>query len=151
VHQFGAGRVVYLPGRLDALQCEHPNPGVERLLSSAVRWAAGGELPVVIRAGAPVGATLFEQPGRRILHLVSLRGDSLYRTDRVEPLQAIRIELRVPAGSRVRRLHRLWDKADLPFQTIGSRIAFELDRMGEYEVVVAEFERTRPNEALRSR
>ncbi len=140
VHRFGAGRVVYLPGRLDAAQCENPNPAIERLLSNAVRWAAGGELPVTVRSRDPVGATLFEQSGRRILHLVSLHGDSLYRTDRIEPVQAVRIELQVPAGVRVRRLHRLWDKADLPFQAVGSRITFQLDRMGEYEVVVAEFE-----------
>jgi len=142
VHRFGAGRVVYLPGRLDAFQCEHLDPGIEGLLFNAVRWAAGEKLPVVIRADAPVGVTLFEQPGRRILHLVSLHGDSLYRTDRVEPLRAVRVQWQVPAGARVKRLHRLWDKAEVPFQTIGDRLAFELDRMGEYEVVVAELDQS---------
>jgi len=140
VRQFGAGRVVYLPGRLDAAQCEQPNPTIERLFSNAVRWAAGGTTPVTIRASAPVGATLFEQPGRRILHLVSLNGDSLYRSDVVQPVRGIRVELQVPVGSRVKRLHRLWDKADLHFQIAGDMIVFELDRIGEYEVVVAELE-----------
>ena len=35
VHRYGKGSVVYLPGRLDAIQCDRLNPAVERLFTAA--------------------------------------------------------------------------------------------------------------------
>ena len=140
VNQYGSGRVVYVGGRLDAIQCDSPTAAIERLFAGAVRWAAGGHAPVDVKAPAPIAVTLFDQPDRRVLHLVSLNGDTQYKHDRIEPIENVGVELEVPSGRRVKQLRRLWDKADVPFQANGNRIAFKLDRIGEYEVVAVELE-----------
>ena len=160
-HSYGSGRVVYLPGRWDAMQCDRPTPAIERCLANAVRWVAGGSVPLEVTARAPVGASLFEQPDRRILHLVNLNGDTEYHSDRIQPLGPVRVRLAIPKDRQVRQLRRLWAKADLPLRMAGSgeegtekwgtersrqsrmtgsQLEFTLEDMGEYEVVVAEFE-----------
>jgi hypothetical protein len=147
-HEFGSGRVIFVPSRWDALECDRPSDEAERLLDAALEHVSFHRLPVEVVAGRHVGVTLFEQPNRWILHLVSLDGDTKYATDRVKPLKDGSLWwLRVPAGSRVQRLHRLWAKAEVPFEVVsevpfggkGDRVEASLGSIGEYEVLVAEF------------
>ncbi len=138
VHQFGQGRVVYLSGRWCAVQCQNLSPGIERLFSAAVRWAAQEPPPVEIRAGATVGVTLFEQPQRRILHLLNYRRDTRYRSDEVGAIDHVTVAVTIPAGRQVRRIHRLWNPADLPFTQTEHGAAFNLGTLGEYEAVAIE-------------
>jgi hypothetical protein len=140
VHQFGQGRVVYLPGRWCAMQCQNLDSRIERLFAAAVRWAAQEPPPVETRAAATVGVTLFEQPQRRILHLLNYRRDSQYRSDAVQAIDNVAVAMAVPAGSQVRRIHRLWEPAELPFRQKGDRATFNLGKFGEYEAVAVEFQ-----------
>jgi type 1 glutamine amidotransferase len=144
VHRFGQGRVVYLPGRWCAMQCQNLDPGIERLFAAAVRWAAQASPPVEIQATATVGVTLFDQPERRILHLLNYRRDTQYRSDAVQAIDHMAVAVAVPAGRSVRRIHRLWNAAELPFFENGNRATFDLGRLTEYEVVAIEFDKTSP-------
>jgi len=145
VHQYGAGRVVYVPGRLDAIQCDELTPAIEDLFGGAVRWVAGDRVPVRVEAPAPVAVTLFDQPNRRILHLVNLNGDTEYKSDKIEPIKGLKVQLQLPKGSGVTRLRRLWDKADVPFDSDGGQVRFQLDGIGEYEAVAAELDCDSPH------
>lgn len=138
VHRFGRGRVVYVPGRLEAIQCRRLVPAIERLFSGAVAWSAGEELPVSVRASAPVSVSLFQQARRRIVHLVSLNGDPEYRSDAVGPAGNVQIELALPADWAQANLHRLWTQADVPYTLHGNRLRARLDRIDPYEVLVLE-------------
>jgi hypothetical protein len=139
VQRFGKGRVVYLPGRLDAVACVSPRPAIQRLLAAAVRWAAHGELPVEVRAPGPIAVSLFEQPDRWMVHLVNLCGDSQYRSsDTVVPVEPVRLELLTPWAGRPRRARRLWDARDLPLAVAGRRLSIEIGRLELYEVVAVE-------------
>jgi len=138
VNEYGAGRVVYLPGRLDAVQCDRPTAAIERLFGNAVRWVAAGRVPVEIKAPAPVAVTLFDQPDRRLVHLVNLNGDTTYQSDEIKPVGHVLVDLRVPPGRRVTRLRQLWNKAELPFRQDADTVQFDLRELGEYEVVSAE-------------
>ncbi|MFC1716808.1 hypothetical protein ACFL6S_24280 [Candidatus Poribacteria bacterium] len=137
-NEFGQGRVVYLPGRLDSIQCEKLTPAIERLFANAVRWVSRGKVPVEVDASAVVGVTLFDQPGRRLLHLVNHNADTIEPYDRIDPIENVMVKMRIPPGSRVTRFHSLWNKTDVPFQLKGDMIQFELSKLGEYEVLVAE-------------
>jgi hypothetical protein len=140
VNRFGRGRVVYLPGRLDLAEAKQPSPAIERLFAAAVRWVAGGELPVEMETEDLVGATLYDQPDRRLLHLVSHNTDSQFRNDDVQPAGKVAIQLRIPDRRRLVRVHTLWNKREVPFEANGSLLRCELDPMGPYEVLVAELE-----------
>lgn len=140
VRQFGKGRVVYLPGRLDAMQCERLDPGVQELLVNALRWAAGDRLPVEVKAEGRVGVSLFEQPNRRMIHLVNLQGDSLFRSDAVTPLGRLQVDLLCPRDEPPRRVRRLWAGSDATFSQNGRRLTVELDRLDLYEVIAVEWD-----------
>lgn len=77
--QFGAGRVVYFPGRPDAIFAQYGHPEYQRLLVNAARWAAGTTSPPMeVRAPLSVEATLFEQPeqNRLVVHLTNFQSDA---------------------------------------------------------------------------
>jgi hypothetical protein len=139
VHQFGKGRVVYLPGRLDAIQCDRVTPAVERLVGGAVRWASSGNVPAEAHADEPVAVTSFDQPDRRVVHLVSLAGDTLYRSDAVAPAGRVTVTLHVPDDRRIAGIRRLWAKEDAPFDVSGRTATVVLDDVGEYEVLAVEW------------
>ena len=46
--------------------------------------------------------------------------------------------MQIPDGRRVVRLHRLWDRGEVPFEETENGIAFDLGELGEYEIVSAE-------------
>jgi hypothetical protein len=138
VHSYGKGRVVYLPGRWDGIQSLRISPAIEKLFSNAAGWAAGEPLPVKLTASAPIAVSLMEQPSRRILHLVNLQGDTLYRSDAIEPTHDVQIQMTVPNAIRPTRVHSLWNKEELPFTRDGDRISFQLKKIDFYEVIVVE-------------
>ena len=137
-HRFGQGRVVYLPGRWCSMQCQNLDPAIERLFAAAVCWAAQGRPPVEIQAPATVGVTLFEQPERRILHLLNYRRDTRYQSDEVQSIDNVAVSVAIPAGRQVERVHRLCRPADLPFRQAGQQATFALGRLDEYEVIALE-------------
>jgi hypothetical protein len=140
VNNYGKGKVVYLPGRVDSLQCDVLSPPLTKLFANSVQWVANNQMPVAIEAPATIGVTVFDQyqPQRRILHLVNHNADPVRSYSRIEPLQNILVKLELPKGRVPARLHRLWDKAEVPFEVENSVIKCKLPEMGEYEVMVAE-------------
>jgi len=139
VHTFGMGRAVYLPGRFDAIQCDRVTPAIERLVANAVRWASGEPAPAEARAELPVAVTSFDQPERRVVHLVSLAGDTLYRSDVVAPAGRVTVKLEIPAGRSIARVRRLWAGNEASFQTAGRTATVVLEGVGQYEVLAVEW------------
>jgi len=140
VHTLGKGRVVYLPGRLDAIQCAVVTPAIEQLMQNAVRWASGGNVPAEAHADVPLAVTSFEQADRRVIHLVSLNGDTLYRSDAVGPAGQVAVQLQVPAGRSIAQVRRLWTQENVPFTVRGSAANLVLENVGEYEVLAVEWQ-----------
>ncbi len=138
VNNYASGKVVYLPGRLDSLQCEKLSPLIEKLFANSVQWVSNNKMPVETEAPATIGVTVFDQPQRRILHLVNHNADTIRAYQSIEPIENISLRLETPKGKTVAKLHRLWNKADVPFELEGNIIKFKLPEIGEYEVIAAE-------------
>ena len=140
VNEFGRGRVVYLPGRLDAIQCDELNPLIERLFANAVRWVARGHVPVQVSAEVPVAVTSFDQTDRRVVHLVSLNGDSRYASHHVHSAGRVTVSLEIPPQRAIRRIRALWAKAEVVPQHTDGGVSVVLEDMDEYEVLAIEWE-----------
>lgn len=138
-HAYGKGRVVYLPGRLDSMQCYGPTPCVERLFANAVRWVSQDSVPVEVEAKGTVGVTLFRQPRRLIVHLVNHQRDSLFRSDAFVPIDALSLRVTVPPEARVLRVRRLWENRGVPFRASGQAVSVDVGRLDEYEAVAIEW------------
>jgi len=80
VRQFGKGRVVYCSANLCFQYSSHWTwPFVRRLITNAVRWAAGDNPPPFEVDGLlQIQATLFRQGKRLVLHLLNAPGPQGY-------------------------------------------------------------------------
>jgi hypothetical protein len=138
INKYGLGRVVFIPARLDSIQCEKLTPEIEQLFKNAVHWATEGNVPIQIESEKAVGVTMFEQSGRIMIHLVNYNSDTRQDSEPCGKIYNIRMNLIVPAGRKLTRLYLLWQKKELGFSYKTNRVNFMLDELGEYEVVVAE-------------
>ncbi|MBI5387417.1 MAG: beta-galactosidase trimerization domain-containing protein [Verrucomicrobia bacterium] len=138
-HRYGKGRVVYLPGRFDSMQCYSLTPAVERLLANAVCWVAPDGLPVEVKADGPVGVSLFRQPGRLVVHLVNHQRDSQLRSDTVTPLQKVLLRVALPDEAREPKVRRLWEDRALRGQVKGRTLQVDVGTLEEYEAVAVEW------------
>ena len=138
-HSFGRGRVVYLPGRLDAMQCETLNPATERLFANAVNWLAHGDLPVRVEASGIVGVTLFQQSQRHLVHLLNYQRDPLDRSEDYQPLKDLVIQLQLAPGSRVANVLGLWSDQKLSYEQRGQIVSVSLPALDEYEVIAIDW------------
>ncbi len=135
VSAYGKGRAVYIPARLDAMQCDTLLAAVESLMGNAVRWASRDRLPVQVDHDDAIGVTLFDQPGGRVLHLMNYSGETKNSFTQVEPLCDIPIAVRLPPAKRVKSVRRLWRMQDLPYEIHAGMVRFCLDSLEEYEAV----------------
>ena len=139
IHQYGQGRVVYLPGRFDAMQCTQVTPEIEQLFASAVRWVAQDSLPIDVVATGTIAVTLFRQPNRLIAQLVNHQRDSQLRSDTYAPIPNVTLRIAVPDVTRIQRVRRLWEDRELPFRVQDQAVLVEVGTLEEYEAVVVEW------------
>jgi hypothetical protein len=138
-HRYGRGRVVYLPGRFDSMQCYTLLPAVERLFANAVRWVAPGGLPVEIEAPGPVGVSLFRQSRRLVAHLVNHQRDSQFRSDAFTPIRNVSLRVALPEEASEPKVRRLWEDREVAFQVNGRTLQIDLGTLDEYEAVAVEW------------
>jgi hypothetical protein len=102
-------------------------------LVDAVRWAAAA--PLSLNVQAPVWVTaepaLQEATGAALVHLVNFRYD--------QPLTAVPVELRLPAGARVASVEVLSTDsaaASVPFQVAEGAVRWKVPRLAAYSLSV---------------
>jgi hypothetical protein len=110
-------------------------PDIERLIGAAVRWAADSRVPVEVSAEAPIMVTSLDQPPRRVIHLVSLNGDTRYQDDRVATAGRVAVHVEIPPSRAIRRIRRLWAFGEVAAEIQGGRATVVLDEVGLYEVL----------------
>lgn len=140
-HSFGKGRVVYLPGRLAAMQCATLSPATERLFANAVNWLAHGELPVRVEADGIVGVTLFQQSQRYLVHLLNYQRDPLDRSEDYQPLHGLAIQIQLPPGAHAANVHALWSDKPLSYEQRGEIVSVPLPALDEYELLAIDWRR----------
>lgn len=143
--QEGQGRVVYLPAVQPSIEKPPSAPMTSQYwklprnweeLASAVRWAAGGELPLEVKGPPTVTAELLEQKaqGRLLVHLLH------YDTARRPEAGRIEVSLRLPAGKSVSEAFLISpdEKGAQPLACVvrNGRAAFVVPRLATYSLAV---------------
>jgi hypothetical protein len=141
VREFGKGRVVYLPGRLDSSYSNWADAAFPKLMAAAVDWVCHGEVPVRVGGEGLVGVTLFEQPQRNrwLVHLVNFSADWSASYDELKPMANVGLTVRPPQGKQVRSARAVLAGQDLPLRTSGGVVSVTLPRLEEYEIVAVTF------------
>ncbi len=143
--QEGKGRVAYLPEVQAAIEKPPAVPMTSQYwklprnweeLIAAVRWAAGGDLPLEVKAPLTVTAELLEQKerGRLLVHLVN------YDVARRAEAGRIEVSVRLPAGKSLDQVFALSPEETGPRPLAATvrngRVLFALPRLGLYSLVV---------------
>ncbi|MFH1068276.1 MAG: alpha-amylase family protein [Candidatus Glassbacteria bacterium] len=143
----GDGRVVYIPEVVPAIE----KPPVKEMRSpywklplnweeliESVNWTAGGELSVNIDAPLAVTIEITEKKDRSCLMLHLLN----YAAEHNSPLKNIGVNLRIPAGRKVKKVMLLSPDStaggNIDFAIIDKRVTFNVPELEVYELAVIE-------------
>ena len=74
--QRGSSRIAFMPADIDRRYAAEHLPDHALLLANIVRWAAGDRIPLAVDGPGLIDCHLYEQPDRRILHLVNLTSEA---------------------------------------------------------------------------
>ena len=107
-------------------------------LAEAIKWAAGGELSLELKAPSYVVAEILQQKqlGELVLHLVNF---NVVAEPVVENLE---VDLRIPEGMSIKRVSLLYAKESgsqtqsLRFQTDNHRIHFTVPKLNAYAMLI---------------
>jgi hypothetical protein len=133
-HEFGKGRVAYLPALVGDFYARFKMHEYQLLIASTVRWACASPLCMEVEAPATVEVELRRQadPDRLIVHLVNNTGDMQRPISEIIPVRDVRIRLRGGSASQVRSLRT----GPLSFTSDEHRLEFTIPELRLYEVVV---------------
>lgn len=155
---YGNGRVVYFAGQVDRIFYRIGHPDHERLMLNSLSFA-GGTPVVTVDAPTTVEATYYQQPNlkRIVIHFLNHTYDQLFPTPTtgdygrfsrdvfrpvgdIIPVNDIRVAVKLSVGAVAKRIFSAMSDEDLPRQSNDAGIGFSISRLGEYEVVVVEYD-----------
>ena len=135
--EVGAGRVVYFPWDIDRVFWEVLAVDHGLLLRNAVRWATDEEPPVRVTGPGVLDVTVWRQEGSVTVHLVNLTNPMMMKGPYREllPVGEQRVVVRLPEGSRARRVRLLREGRELPVQQEGAELSLKVPSILDLEVV----------------
>jgi hypothetical protein len=140
IRETGNGRVVYFPFDIDRSFWEFLTPDHGRLLTNAVRWAAG-EPPVEVNGPGVLDVTVWRQKDSMTVHLINLTNPMMMKGPIREllPVGEQQVRLVLPQGARPKRVHLLTADRTPEFRLEGGRLNVRVPGVLLHEVVAIDF------------
>ena len=137
LREVGAGRVVYFPWDIDRTFWEVLAVDHGLLLRNAVRWATNEEPPVEVTGPGVLDVTVWRQEGSMTVHLVNLTNPMMMKGPFREliPVGEQRVDVRLPAGAKARRVQLLVAGREVPVAQDGTRLSVTVPSVRDLEVV----------------
>jgi hypothetical protein len=135
--EVGRGRVVYFPWDIDRVFWEVLAVDHGLLLRNAVRWATNEEPPVRVTGPGVLDVTVWRQEGSMTVHMVNLTNPMMMKGPFREliPVGEQRVVVRLPEGSRARRVQLLREGRELPVQQDGAGLSLKVPSIHDLEIV----------------
>ncbi|WP_460809886.1 hypothetical protein [Microlunatus endophyticus] len=133
------GRLVWLLADLDRSYARDEQPDHATIIGNAVRWAIGDRPAFTIDADGLVSASLYGQPGRRILHLTNrvLTSRVPGREAHLVPVGPVAVRVRHEGPTEPRITSRVTG-VELTGKAEDGYVSFEVDKITDHEVIVIE-------------
>lgn len=130
-------RLVWLLADLDRCYARDEQPDHGVIIGDAARWAIGDAPAFDIEANGLVSASLYRQPGRRILHLTNRVVTSRIpgRESRLVPVGPIKVRVRHDGSSEPRVTSRVTG-GELATKAESGYLVFEVERISDHDVIV---------------
>lgn len=136
--QHGKSRVAFMPADIDRRYAREHLPDHAALLANVVRWAAEDRIPLSVQGPGLIDCHLYEQPNRRILHLVNLTSEATWRAplDELIPVGPFTVRIERRGGARPSQARLLVAGVERPVQIDGSTLVVRVDSILDHEVIV---------------
>jgi len=130
-------RLVWLLADLDRCLARDDQPDHATIIANAVRWAIGNEPSCQVDGDGLVVASLYQQPGRRILHLTNrvITSRTPGRQSQLVPVGPIDVRVRIGRSTGPRVTSRVTGN-ELVATAADGYLAFRIDRVKDHEVMV---------------
>jgi hypothetical protein len=134
------GRVVYFPWDIDRTFWEVLSVDHGKLLRNAVDWATNEEPPVLVTGPGVMDVTVWRQANSVTVHLVNLTNPMMMKGPVREliPIGEQRIQVRLPEGSRPRRVQLLAANKSAKFHWDGKLVLLSVPSVLDHEIVAIE-------------
>ncbi|QGN34953.1 alpha-amylase family protein [Microlunatus sp. Gsoil 973] len=129
-------RLVWLLADLDRCYARDEQPDHAVIIGNAVRWAIGDEPSFEIQSSGLVSASLYEQSGRRILHLTNRVTTSEIPGRQAHLVPVGPIRARVKSGFPEPRITSRVTGAELTTKVENGYLVFEIDQLVDHEVII---------------
>jgi hypothetical protein len=141
MNQVGNGRVVYFPWDIDRVYWEVMAGDHGTLLRNAIQWVTNEPSPLRVVGKGMFDATVWQQRDSMTVHLVNLTNPMAMRPQMSEliasPPQDIEVE--IPNGKKVSRVHGLVKVGALPHAISGRTLKFTVASVLDHEVIAIDF------------
>ena len=137
LRELGRSRIAYFPWDIDRTFWEVLSADHGRLLANTVRWAAGDQMPVTVEGPGVLDVTVWRQQGSMTVHLVNLTNPMMMKGPFREliPVGQQRVHVRLPEGTRARRVQFLTAGAEVTSRESEGRLAVDVPSILDYEAI----------------
>jgi len=133
----GTGRVVYFPWDIDRTFWEVLSPDHGKVLRNSVQWATHEAPPVTVTGPGVLDVTVWRQKDSLTIHLVNLTNPMMMKGPIREliPVGEQTVRLRLPDGTRAKRVSLLAAQKTPHFQLANSELTITVPSILDHEVV----------------
>jgi hypothetical protein len=137
LRDLGRSRVAYIPWDIDRTFWEVMSIDHGRLLRNAVVWAANEQPPVAVTGPGLLDVTVWRQRGSMTVHLVNLTNPMMMKGPLREaiPIGPQRARIRLPAGSRARRIQLLTAGLSPRVETTEGMVTVTVPSIDVHEII----------------
>ena len=132
----GNSRHVFIPGNVDSAYWRYGLSDLAELLVGSVRWACGGDLPVMVDGDGLVDLFAYRTEPGYAVHLVNYTSPHLFRGAfrEVHRLGPQKVRLVLEDARPVGQVKLLRSGRTIPFTQDGRQVSFVIPGLGDYEV-----------------
>jgi hypothetical protein len=137
LRDLGRSRIVYFPWDIDRTFWDVMCVDHLRLLRNAVAWAANEPAPVEVDGPGVLDVTVWRQASSMTVHLVNLTNPMMMKGPLREtiPVGPLRVRIRLPAGTRARKVQLLTAGTPVSGETAGNVLTLTVPSVELHEVV----------------
>ncbi|MEP6948541.1 MAG: beta-galactosidase [Ginsengibacter sp.] len=131
-------RIVFMPADIDRQFGLNNLPDHGNLLRNIVRWAAKGNIPLIVEGAGLVDCHIYKQAGRLVLHVVNLTSTATWRQplDEFISIGPLKIGVKLPGDVRGGNCRSLVAGQKIKVTIKDGWVRFEIKSLIDHEVVV---------------
>ena len=133
--------MVYFPWDIDRTFWEVLDVDHGRLLRNAVLWANREPQPLNVEGSGLLDVSVWTQNDSMTVHLVNLTNPMMMKgpVREIIPIGPQQVRVRIPDGKRIRSVHLLVAKGDIPHREVNGFLELTVPSIALHEVIALDY------------